>query len=171
MGIVTIIAGVLAIMVPFVAGTSVTMIVAVLLVAAGIARTIFAFQAESWGKGILTFFLGVLTALCGLFMLARPLMGLATLTLVLTAYFFADGIFECIAAFKMKPLQGWGWMLLSGIAALVLGFLIAREWPLSGAWAIGVLVGARLLFTGWSMVALGSAGRGAPAAVESAMAD
>ena len=61
-------------------------------------------------------------------------------------------------------------MLLSGIAALVLGFLIAREWPLSGAWAIGVLVGVRLLFTGWSMVALGSAGRGAVAAVESAVA-
>ena len=128
LGIATIIAGCLAIAAPLVAGTSVTMLVAILLVAAGIARTIFAFKAESWGKGILAFFLGVITILCGLVIFARPLMGMATLTLVLIAYFFADGIFECIAAFKMKPIQGWFWMLFSGIMSILLG-LIASTYP------------------------------------------
>ncbi len=70
LGIATIIAGLLAIVAPFVAGASVTVLVAILMVAAGIARTIFAFRAESWGKGILAFFLGVITVFVGLFLLA-----------------------------------------------------------------------------------------------------
>ena len=159
LGIATIIAGLLAIVAPFVAGASVTVLVAILMVAAGIARTIFAFKAESWGKGILAFFLGVITVFAGLFLLARPMAGMATLTLVVIAYLFADGILEVIAAFKMRPLKGWGWMVFSGIASVVLGFMLAYEWPATGLWAIGVLVGIRLIFAGWSIVAIGSAGR------------
>ncbi len=170
LGIATIIAGVLAVAVPFVAGTSVTLLVAVLLVAAGIARTIFAFKAESWGKGILAFFLGVLTIFIGLLMFARPLMGMATLTLLVIGYLFADGIFEVIAAFKMKPLKGWGWMVFSGIASVALGFMLAYEWPATGAWAIGVLVGIRLIFSGWSIVTLGGAARSAADEVPTAQA-
>ena len=59
----------------------------------------------------------------------------------------------------MRPLKGWVWMLVSGIVAIALGFLIAREWPLTGTWAVGVLVGSRLIFAGWSMIALGAVGR------------
>ena len=65
-GIATLIAGLLAIAAPFVAGTAVNSVIAILMVAAGIARTIFAFSAESWGKGILAFFLGIITTFCGL---------------------------------------------------------------------------------------------------------
>jgi len=158
LGIATIIAGLLAVVAPFVAGASVTVLVAILMVAAGIARTIFAFKAESWGKGILAFFLGVITVFVGLFLFARPMMAMATLTLLLIAYFFADGIFEVIAAFKMRPLKGWGWMVFSGIASVVLGFMLAYEWPASSLWAIGVLVGIRLIFSGWSIIAIGRAG-------------
>ncbi len=49
-------------------------------------------------------------------------------------------------------------MLVGGIATLALAFMIGSDWPFSGAWAIGVLVGVRLLFAGWSMIALGSVG-------------
>ena len=159
----------LAISMPFVAGTSVTIAVAVLMIAAGIARTIFAFQAESWGRGTLTFFLGVLTAFCGLVILARPGIGLSTLTLILAAYFFADGLFECIASFKLRPMKGWWWMLLGGFVSIALGLMIAREWPLSGLWAVGVLVGVKLIFAGWPMIMLGAAGRGLASAVDQVM--
>jgi uncharacterized membrane protein HdeD (DUF308 family) len=93
-------------------------------------------------------------------MLGRPLFGLASLTLVLAAYFLVDGIFEIIAAFQIKPKKGWGWVLFSGIAAFLLGYLIWSQWPLSGGWAIGVLVGVNLLLSGWSMIAFGGAARG-----------
>jgi uncharacterized membrane protein HdeD (DUF308 family) len=96
--------------------------------------------------------------LCGLVMLARPLLGLASITLVLISYFLVDGVMEIVASFQLKPQKGWGWMLVGGIATLALAFMIGSDWPLSGAWAIGVLVGVRLLFAGWSMIALGSIG-------------
>ena len=157
-GFATVILGVLAIMAPMLSGIAVSLMVAILLMAAGIARTTFAFKAESFGKGVLVFFFGGFTILCGLVMLARPLLGLASITLVLVSYFLVDGVMEIVASFKLKPQKGWGWMLVGGLATLVLAFMIGSEWPFSGAWAIGVLVGVRLLFAGWSMIALGSVG-------------
>ncbi len=157
-GFATVILGVLAIMAPMVSGIAVSLMVAILLMAAGIARTTFAFKAESFGKGVLVFLFGGVTILFGLLMLARPLLGLASITLVLVSYFLADGVMEIVAAFRFKPEQGWGWMLVGGLVTLALSVLIGLEWPFSGAWAIGVLVGVRLLFAGWSMIALGSIG-------------
>jgi len=166
MGIATIFLGVLAMMCPLVSGAAVSMLVGFLLIAAGVARSIFAFKAESWGKGILAFVLGALTVIIGGVMLARPLLGLASLTLVLAGYFFIDGLFEIFGSFKLKPTQGWGWMLFGGIVSVLLAVLIMRQWPVSGAWAIGILVGIKLIFTGTAMTMLGSVGRRAAGAVQ-----
>lgn len=159
LGILVIVLGVLSLGTPLVTGLAVGMFVGGLLLVGGIFRIVFAFKAESWGKGILGFLLGALTILCGLIMLGRPLLGLASLTLVLAAYFLVDGIFEILVAFQIRPRKGWGWTLVSGIAAVLLGYLFWRQWPFSGAWAIGVLVGVNLIMSGWSMIAFGGAAR------------
>jgi len=172
LGVATVILGVVAMMTPMITGVAVALMVGILLIAGGIARTIFAFKCKSWGKGILVFVLGLLTLLVGLYMVARPGVALATLTLVLAAFFVVDGIFEIIEAFDLKPIKGWGWMLFGGIVSILLGFMIWREWPFSGAWAVGILVGIKLIFAGWAMVGIGAAGRsvagGAEEAVEGA---
>ena len=157
-GLATIIFGILAMFMPLFSGLTVTALVGVLMIAAGITRTIFAFKAESFGKGILVFLFGGISIVCGVIILIHPLLGLATLTLVLAAYFLVDGIFEIIAAFKLRGQRGWFWMLISGISSIVLAYLMWSQWPFSGQWAIGILVGVRLLFAGWGMIALGSAG-------------
>jgi uncharacterized membrane protein HdeD (DUF308 family) len=159
LGILTIVLGVLCMGAPLVTGLAVGMLAGGFLLIGGIFKIIFAFKAPTWGKGILGFLLGALTILCGLIMLGRPLLGLASLTLVLAAYFLVDGIFEIIVAFQIKPMKGWGWTLVSGIAAVLLGYLIWRQWPLSGAWAIGILVGINLIMSGWSMIAFGGVTR------------
>ncbi len=166
LGVLTGILGVLAMISPMMAGMTVSVMVGILLIIGGIARTIFAFKAQSWGKGILAFVLGVLTLLAGLVMVFRPVLGLTSLTLVLAAYFFVDGIFEIFEAFDLKPLKGWGWMLFGGIVSVLLGFLIWRQWPISGAWAIGILVGIKLIFAGAAMIAIGMAGRSFAGAAE-----
>jgi len=166
LGVLTGILGVLAMISPMMAGMTVSVMVGILLIIGGIARTIFAFKAQSWGKGILAFVLGVLTLLAGLVMVFRPVLGLTSLTLVLAAYFFVDGIFEIFEAFDLKPLKGWGWMLFGGIVSVLLGFLIWRQWPISGAWAIGILVGIKLIFAGVAMIAIGMAGRSFAGAAE-----
>ena len=164
LGIVTVILGVLAMMAPMMTGVAVALMVGILLIGGGIMRTIFAFKCKSWGAGILVFLLGILTLLVGLFMVARPGLALATLTLFLAAYFVVDGIFEIVQAFDLKPIQGWGWMLFGGIISILLGVMIWRQWPVSGAWAIGILVGIKLIFAGWAMVGIGAAGRSAAGA-------
>jgi uncharacterized membrane protein HdeD (DUF308 family) len=60
-------------------------------------------------------------------------------------------------AFRYRPAAGWGWLLLSGVLSLLLAWLIWAQWPLSGWWAIGVLVGVNLLGTGAALVTLASA--------------
>jgi uncharacterized membrane protein HdeD (DUF308 family) len=159
LGIGIAIAGVLAVISPFIAGLSVTIAVGVLLVASGISRLFLAFKMGSFGRGLLMFVLGVLTLVAGGYLMARPGMGLATLTLVLTAYLFVEGVFEIVYAFRLRPIKGWGWTLFSGIAALVLGIMIWRQFPVSGVWAVGTIAGIHMIFAGSSMSSLSRAAR------------
>jgi len=62
-------------------------------------------------------------------------------------------------AFRVRPHDGWGFLLLSGIAALAVGVIIALDLPGSATWALGLLVGINLLFSGWSYIFLAMAGR------------
>lgn len=159
LGIGMVILGILAMGAPLITGVAVGLLVGALIIAGGLAQAMYAFKAKSWGSGIAGVVLGALSIFCGILMLGHPLFGLAFLTLVLAAYFIIDGVFEIAFAFRLKPLTGWGWTLTSGIVSLLLGILIWRQWPISGAWAVGLLVGINILFSGWSMIALGTAAR------------
>ena len=159
LGIGIVIAGVLAVFSPLVAGLSVTIAVGVLLIVSGVSRLFLAFKMGSFGRGLLMFVLGVLTLVAGGYLVARPGMGLATLTLVLAAYLFVEGLFEIIYAFRLRPIKGWGWTLFSGIAALVLGVMIWRQFPVSGMWAVGTIAGIHMIFAGSSTASLCRAAR------------
>ena len=158
-GTFTIVLGMLAVSAPLYSGLAVGTLVAFVLIAAGIAQTIFAFKAGSFGEGLFTFLFGAFGMLAGAFLLARPLIGLASITMILATYFFVDGVCGVLTAWRVRPVRGWGWMLFSAIASVVLGVMILRHWPMSGVWAVGTLVGVRLLFSGWSMIALGGLGK------------
>jgi len=159
LGIGIVIAGVLAVISPFIAGLSVTIAVGVLLLVSGGSRLFLAFKMGSFGRGLLVFVLGLLTLVVGGYMLARPGMGLQTLTLVLAVYLFVEGVFEIIYAFRLRPIKGWGWTLFSGIAALALGIMIWRQFPVSGLWAVGTIAGIHMIFAGSSMASLSRAAR------------
>ena len=168
-GVLTVIFGFLAIASPLVTGLAVSIMVGVLLVFMGVARIVHAFKSGEWGAGIWGTIVGLVAVVAGLVTIFRPGVGLATLTLVLAAYFLVDGICEIIGSFKMKPIAGWGWMLFNGIVAVILGFLIWRQWPVSGAWAIGVLVGIHILLTGITMTVFGFGARRISGKVEDAV--
>jgi len=157
-GIMTIIFGFLAISSPLVSGLAVAIVVGIALLAAGLSMTLFAFQAPSLGRGILKFLFGALTIVVGITVVTQPGIALANLTLLLGIYFVADGVMAMIVAFNVKPEPGWGWMTFNGIVTIALGWMILKGWPLSGVWAIGILVGIRLLFAGMTMLTMGAAG-------------
>lgn len=158
-GTITIILGILAIAAPLVAGVSVALLVGLLVLMAGIARMVWAFQASSLGRGLLGFAIGLLTLICGVALVTDPLLASGLLTIVLAAYFLVDGAFEVAAAFRLRPTPGWGWLLAGGVLSFVLGLMIWQQFPLSGAWAIGILLGVKLLFVGIIMIGVGSPAR------------
>jgi len=159
-GIILIVLGILCIAAPLVAGTFATMMIGVCVLAAGIATLMGAFQADSWGTGAFALMMGGLTLLAGAYMLAHPVLGLMTITLMLAFYFIFDGALQIVAAFKARPAPGWGMFLFGGILSLLLGYVIYAEWPISGGWVIGTLAGIRFLFGGMTMMMVGGAAAG-----------
>lgn len=158
-GVITIILGILAMLSPGLTGMSVAMAVGILVLIGGIVRMIWAFQAETFGRGLLMFAIGVLTLLCGIALTAHPLFTTGVLTIMLAIYFLVDGIFEIVGGFQMRPVSGWGFMIFGGIVSILLGIMIWRQFPLAGAWAIGILLGIKLFFIGMMMVTGGTAVR------------
>jgi len=160
-GFLMLICGIFAIGSPLVAGVYVTIFVGAMLIVGGLAQCFLAFQAGAFGKGLLIFVVGALTAVAGFYLLNQPLAGLASITIILAAYFVIAGISELVSAFQIRPADGWGLMLFSGIVTLLLGIMIWRQFPLSGAWAVGVLFGLKLVLGGWSLIFIGRSVRGA----------
>ena len=150
-GWLILIAGFLAILSPFISGVWVVTMVAILLIFSGVSCFMHAFQGGGFWSGLF----GVMAVVTGGVMIAKPLLGLASLTMVLVVYFLAQGISEIIAAFQLRPAKAWGWLLFSGMISIILAMMILNQWPLSGTWAIGTLVGIQLVFSGITMITLG----------------
>lgn len=159
LGIVLILAGLAAIAFPFLSSIAAKVVLGWLFLIGGVVMIVHAFQAPGWGGFLWEVLIGLLYVLVGGYLAFFPLAGLLTLTIVIAALFIAEGIFESIMAFRVRPHEGWVWLLLSGIAALAVGVIIAMGLPESAIWALGLLVGINLLFSGWSYVFLALAGR------------
>jgi uncharacterized membrane protein HdeD (DUF308 family) len=155
-GVLAIILGFLTIAMPALVGTSVLIILGVLVLAAGIVRIVWAFNSGTVGKGILTFAIGLLTVLCGVSLIANPLFASGLLSILLPVYLIVDGLVEIVAGLKRKPGAGWGWFLAGGIVSILLGVMLWKQFPLSGIWAIGVLLGIKLCFIGLIMITAGT---------------
>ena len=154
-GIILLIAGTLAVLSPFVAGVSITIMVGAMLAISGIGQCFLAFKAGAFGRGLMVFVVGVLMTITGFYIMNQPLAGLATLTIILMSYLLATGVLEIIVAFQLKPAGGWGVELFNGIVTLLLGIMLWRQFPLSGAWAIGILFGIKMIFSGWAFIFIG----------------
>jgi len=155
-GIVVAVLGILCLATPAAAAAGVAMAVGIFLILAGLTRIAWAFQAGSFGSGAMAVLAGGVTVVGGGAMLARPMLGAVSIALILAIYFLADGITEIVQAFSVKP-EGWRYMAFDGAVTILLAWLIWSQWPLSGAWAIGVLTGVRLIFAGTGMLMFGSA--------------
>lgn len=156
-GFVMLIAGILSVLAPLVSAIAITVTVGALLMIGGIGELALALRAGALQRGVLVVITGAVAALIGALLVLQPLTGVAAITLILAAYFVASGVLAILVAFKLRPADRWGWMLANGLITLALGALIWGQWPLSGAWAIGVLLGAQLISSGASLITIGSA--------------
>jgi uncharacterized membrane protein HdeD (DUF308 family) len=140
--------------------------IGVLLLVSGGAQLVLVFKAGSIGEGILLAIFAVLSVIAGGYMISQPVSALAGLTLFLAAYFVASGIVQAIGAFGARPEAGWGWLLFGGVVSVILGAMIWRQFPFSGVWALGTLVGVQLMMSGWTLIAVGGLAKNAVKTVE-----
>jgi uncharacterized membrane protein HdeD (DUF308 family) len=154
-GIIAIILGILAMIAPVITGLSIALFLGVLVVIGGIVRLVWAFQAGSLGEGILKFLLAGLTLVCGMMLVANPLFASGFLTILLSLYFIVDGVSEIAVGLSSRR----GWFIFAGVVSILLGVLLWAQFPLSGAWALGILLGIKLFFIGLIMIMGGSAAR------------
>jgi uncharacterized membrane protein HdeD (DUF308 family) len=156
-GLLLVVLGVFAIAAPGLATLAVSLTVGWLLVFGGAFGLIAVFSS---GTGVPGFWWNLLTSivylLAGIVLLARPIEGVLTLTIILAAYLIAGGIIRIMLAFSYRSEipGGWVWMLISGIVDLVLAFLIMSGFPGTAAWVLGLLVGINLVMMGAAIVAV-----------------
>ena len=157
--------GLFAIAEPWTAGLGVTLLVGWLLIVGAVAHFFAAFKGHGAKHLILQLVVGLVYLAGGLYFLMHTIMGVSTLTLLLSGVIIAEGALEVVAYFRLKSMQGASWLLINGIVTLLLGGLIWFHWPSSSVWAIGMLVGVNLLMTGISRLMLGLAARKSASAV------
>jgi uncharacterized membrane protein HdeD (DUF308 family) len=140
--------GVLAILIPPIAGLAVTVVFGWLLVFTAVLHLGFAWRGEGATSNLGEILLAVLYGAMGLYLLARPVAGLASLTLAIAVCLFAKGLLEAVIAFMLRPLPGSGWLLVDSVLTGAIAAMIAAAWPATTAWAVGVLVGVALFSSG-----------------------
>lgn|SRR5690606_5578130 len=156
LGVISIIGGLLALINPFAATLTAAMLAAWIFLIFGLLHIVQTFRAQSRGGAFLwNLLIGLLMVALGLSLIFRPLEGIISLTVVVAIMFIVLGIAKLLYAFGLRPLSGWGWVLLSGIVSLVLGIMILADLPWAAASILGILLAIELLSNGFFMLLVG----------------
>jgi uncharacterized membrane protein HdeD (DUF308 family) len=155
-GIVLVVLGVLAFLIPQLATLGFTIFVGWAFLISGVAGMITTFMARQ-APGFWWSLLSAMIAIgAGLVLLLWPVSGAVSLTLVLIAFFAVEGVASILYAMEHRQqLSGrWGWMLVSGIIDLVLAGMVFAGLPGTATWALGLLVGINMIFGGAAIIAM-----------------
>jgi uncharacterized membrane protein HdeD (DUF308 family) len=155
LGVVYSIAGFIALGSVAMATVATVFIVGIMMLLAGVAEIISAFQVKSWGKFVLWILLGILYVVAGFATFENPLLAAAILTLVLGVALIVSGIMRIVLAFGMKQGMPWMWIVLSGVITFLLGAIILAHWPVSSVYVLGLFLGIDLVFAGAGWIGLG----------------
>jgi len=158
-GVVLAVIGLVALVYPLTTAIVVKIMIGWVLLIAGLSQIIFAFSTTRWTDFFLELLVGILFAIAGVWLAFFPLTGILTLTLFLAFTFLIQGALEIVSGFRMRPHEGWGWVLFAGILGVVVGLMILNNFPSSAAWAIGLLVGINLIASGIAYIALAMSAR------------
>ena len=155
-GVVLLVLGAIAIIIPPLATLAATILFGWLFLISGVVGLVTSFMmraAPGFWWSLISAALGVLV---GGWLLAQPVSGAVSLTILLVAFFIIEGVVTIMFALDHKrELSGrWGWMLVSGVVDLVLGAMILAGLPSTAIWAIGLLVGINMVFGGTALIAM-----------------
>jgi len=155
-GMVLVVLGILAVLAPVLASIAATVLFGWILLISGVVGLISTLRARG-APGFVWSLLSAITGIvAGAVLLLWPLQGALSLTAVLIAFLFIEGVVSIFYALEhRRGLSGrWGWMLASGLLDLLLGAVILSGLPAAAFWALGLIVGINLMFGGWALVAM-----------------
>ena len=160
-GVLLVVLGLAAIIVPPLASLAVTIFLGWLFLVSGVAGLALTF----WARQMPGFWWSLISALlavaAGIILLARPVQGTLTLTIVVGAYFLAEGVTTIMYALEHRRelSERWSWLLVAGLMDILIAAIIISGLPGSALWAVGLLVGINLLFGGASLIGMALAAR------------
>jgi uncharacterized membrane protein HdeD (DUF308 family) len=160
-GIIMMVLGLAAIIWPQISTLAVDIYAGWLFLLSGAIGLVMMFAAADAPHPLWAVLTAALSLFVGVLLLWRPVEGAISLTLVLVAFFIAEGIFQIATAIRYRNLYGvsWGWMLVSGIADILLAAIIISGWPGTASWALGLIVGINLITSGLAITMVACAGR------------
>lgn len=160
-GILLAVLGVAALILPPLASLAIAIFLGWMFLISGIGGLIVTYWARSTPGFWWSLISAALAVLAGLLLLARPIQAVLTLTIVLGAYFLAEGVATIMYALKHRrePSSRWSWLLIAGLVDIAISFLVITGLPSSAEWAIGILVGINLLFGGAALIGMALAAR------------
>jgi uncharacterized membrane protein HdeD (DUF308 family) len=156
-GVFSVIAGVIALAADLMATVFAVYIVGFMMLFAGVAEIVAAFQAKDWGHRILWGLLGLLYVFAGFICLQNPFAAATILTLLLGIALIVGGLLRIFLATRMRQGTPWGWVAFSGIVSFLLGLVIVAQWPVSGFYVLGILLAVDLILIGSGWIAIGLA--------------
>ena len=159
-GIISVVLGAVAIIVPPLASVTITYLVGILLLIGAVAFVAEAISRGSTGHRIWSALLAVLYVFAGVWLIINPVSGTITLTWILAIFFLLIGVLRLIAGIASRgKVPNAGWTIVNGVLSIVIAVLVIGELPSSAAWAIGLLVGIQLLFDGIALIVAAMAGK------------
>lgn len=156
-GILFIIFGIIAIILPVAATLAIDLIIGWLFLISGIIQGALSFQKMKTGGFLLSFLSAALSVIIGVMLVAHPFHAALALTLLLAIFFVVEGIIEIGLGIEFRGKQNWGWLIFSGVTALILAYIIFSGLPGTATWAIGTLVGINMLFFGFALFSISNA--------------
>lgn len=157
LGIVSLIAGFVALGSVVLATLAAVVVVGAMMIVSGVTEIINAFRVKAWSKSLLWGLLGALYVVAGVIVLNNPFVAAKLLTLILAGAMLASGAMRIYLAFQMKEGSPWVWVAFSGVMTILLGAVLLAGWPISGFYALGMLLGVDLIFSGMGWLAMGLA--------------
>jgi len=159
-GILMLILGMLAIAAPNISTVEIELLIGWLFIVGGFFRTLTILRRRHAPGFVWSLVGAVLAVVLGAILIARPLQGVITLTIVMTMFFVVEGIAAILISLEYRRyLRSWNWTLFSGLINLVMAYLIWKGWPNSANWVIGLYVGINMVFLGVPLIMTSLAAR------------
>ena len=159
LGIVMVLLGTVGLGMTFWLNVISVMYIGVLLLFGAGVQFVQAFRGEGWRGRLWHILIAVVYLVGGAIALYNPVKVGITLTLLIAWTLIFIGGLRLVVAIQMRGTSGWVWVLLGGIASIVLGIMIMNQWPESGLWVIGLFVAIEMIFAGWSQIMIALAAK------------